>query len=181
MYKIFINAAFIVVVCFISACDYYLLDLTTGKVTINEVNGAKSGGPFIIVDGESKAYRVGDNIYDGTNYGANGNNNSCLDPGETIRYKLRVRNVGKDDAIAVHAVISTSDPWVTDLQNTNHYIRFIKGDRWSSEYVGTYYIQDNLLLSITNNTPRGHKLNFNINFTDESGNSWRDYFIIIVH
>jgi hypothetical protein len=181
MNKFFISAACIVVACLVSACDHDFLDLTAGEVTINEVKGAKSEGPYITVVGESKAYRAGSNIYDGTNYGANGNSNSCLDPGETIRYSLRVKNVGKDDAIAVHAVISTSDPWVTDLQNTNHYIGFIEKGRWNGVSIGTYYTQDNLLLSIANDTPRGHKLHFNINFTDEKGNSWHDYFIIIVH
>jgi len=176
------NILFLIfIVCIFNACDNEFLDLTTGKITINEVNGAKLDGPYISVHGDSKVYHVGNNIYDGTDYGANGNSNYCLDPGETIRYRIKVRNVGKQDAIAINAVISTNDTWVTDLQNTSHYIGFLKPEKWSGEYIGSFFTADWLLISIDSKTPRGHRLKFNIHLSDAVGNSWHDYFIIIVN
>jgi hypothetical protein len=181
MNRVFTAVFYIVAIYLFSACEDSFLDLTKGEVTINEVNGRETRGPFIVVIAKDKVYRVGDNIYDGTEFGANGNNNGSLDPGETISYIFHVRNVGNRDAIAVNIVISTDDPWVTDLQNTHHYLRFIESSRWRNERVGSFSRGDNLLISIDDRTPRGHRLNFKIAISDADGNSWHDYFIIIVN
>jgi len=183
MNKIFVTFFSIVASCLFFTCEQDFLDLTKGGVTINEVNGSRSRESFIVVAAESKVYHVGDNIYDGTEFGANGNKNNAFEPGETIGYILKVRNVGGRKAMGVNAVISTADPWVTNLQNTEHYISFIESDGWRpSASIGSSWSRgDNLLISIRNNTPRGHRLNFNIAISDANGNSWNDYFIIIVN
>ena len=60
-------------------------------------------------------------IYDDTGYSADGDNDGVLNPGETARLDIAVRNYGAGDASDIIATLSTLDPYVTIDPATSSY------------------------------------------------------------
>jgi hypothetical protein len=161
-----------------SSCDAQFLDLTSGEITIKEINGKNSKEPYIVITHESKVYYGGNNIYDKepqfNSENTSGNGNNCLDPGEKIKYDVECKNVGRTHAISVQARVTTNSPYAV-IQPETYSLGFIESER-------TYYSGQNMaiFISLNANTPHGHKLRLDITFSDNSENVWNDYCIIVV-
>jgi len=185
--------------CFSCESPYDCFDLSTGNLTIQEAIGYKTDGPYMAVTAGSKlynAYSSSSLLYDGNNYGANGNGNGAVNPGETVIYSIKVANYGKKPALNVLANISTSDEYIIDIQNTSGNIgsfaerkEIVSTDSETtvstvstdSKTIFSLNHQDNLMFTVSPYTPKGHLLKFQIVFTDTEGNRWEDYFLVMVN
>jgi len=182
----------VAIVLVLGACTPYdPFELSTGKITVQEALGYQSEEPYMAVAAKSKHYQILDAssylppLYDGNNYGANGNENGILNPGETVIYKLVVANYGKKPAYDVNAVISTDDKYVSNMTNN-------KGDIGHFKERGSYSPDDrtifsgyendkNLRFTVSPDAPPGHIIKFEIVFSDASYNTWEDYFLLTVY
>jgi uncharacterized repeat protein (TIGR01451 family) len=177
-----------IAVLFFCACPSYdFLDATSGELTVQEALGYKSEDPYMAVVAGSKHYQFSDSyystLYDGIMYGANGNNDGLLNPGETVIYEIRVANYGKKPAHGVNAVISTSDSYISNIENSSGFISSFNGrDRYSpnSRTIFNYDKEKNLKFTVSPDIPLGHIVKFDIVFSDAYGNTWRDYFLLTV-
>jgi hypothetical protein len=177
--------AIVLVLC--NCPSYEPFDLSTGKMTIQEALGYLSDDPYMAVTAESKHYYISDSyrLYDGMSYGANGNEDGILNPGETIIYELKVGNYGKKSVLGVNAVISTNDGYVSNMANTSGNIGNFKergSYRPDSKTIFAGFDREkNLRFTVSPNTPAGHIIRFEIVFSDANGNTWRDYFLFTVY
>jgi hypothetical protein len=159
------------------SCDVEFLDLTRGEAVIQEANGLDVDGPHLAVNNGSKVLRIGD-IDDSGNRGTAGNNNTCLEPGETAGINIGISNTGKKDAYAVNIAVSTADPYVGEMKNTVAYISFIE----HNEYISSYGSSINgILVPVKDTAPHGHKIRIDVDLSDNSGGSWHDYCLLIVY
>jgi hypothetical protein len=180
-----------VIVLLLGACTPYdPFELSKGELTVQEALGYKSDAPYMAVAASSKHYQITDStsyssLYDGINYGANGNENGILNPGETVFYKFRVANYGKKPVYGVSVVILTDDKYVSNMANDKGDIgHFKECGRYSPEYRTIFFGYENdknLRFTVSPDAPPGHVIKFEIVFTDASYNIWRDYFLITVY
>ena len=182
--------------CFSCESPYDCFDLSTGNLTIQEAIGYKTDGPYMAVTAGSKlynAYSSSSLLYDGNNYGANGNGNGAVNPGETVIYSIKVANYGKKTVFNVLANISTTDEYILDIQKTSGNIgsfaereKIVVSDSETivvtdSKTIFSMNHKDNLMFTVSPYTPKGHLLKFQIIFTDAEGNRWEDYFLVTVY
>lgn len=168
---------------------YDPLDLLTGEMTVQEALGYKSDGPYMAVAAESKHHKISDSyssrLYDGMSYGANGNENGVLNPGETVIYEPRVANYGQTSALSVSVVISTKDKYVSDMTNTKGDIGYFRECGRYSPDIRTIFPgskkDKNLKFTVSPNAPPDHIIKFEIVFTDAHDHVWRDYFLLTVY
>jgi uncharacterized repeat protein (TIGR01451 family) len=175
----------ITVLVFCACPPYDFLDASSGKLTVQEALGYKSDDPYMAVVARSKHYQFPDSyyFYDGLMYGANGNEDGLLNPGETVIYEIGVANYGKKPAQGVSVVISTGDSYISDIKNASGFISSFNGrDRYSPDArtIFNYNKEKNLRFTVSPNTPPGHIIKFDIVFSDAHGNTWRDYFLLTV-
>jgi len=187
------KTCFIAVVVVLGACTpYEPFELSTGKITVQEALGYQSDAPYMAVTARSKHYQITDSssysspLYDGMKYGANGNGNRILNPGETVIYTIIVTNYGKKPAYGVSVAIITDDKYVSNVANDKGEIgHFKKGDKYSPDNKRTIFSENeddkNLRFTVSPDTPPGHIIKFEIIFTDSSYNTWRDYFLLTVY
>jgi hypothetical protein len=117
----------VAVVLVLGACKPYgtPFELSTGEMTVQEALGYKSDTAYMAVTVKSKHYQrstSSSHFYDGMKYGANGNDDGILNPGETVIYQLAVANYGGSSALSVSVVISTDDEYVSDITNAKGFI-----------------------------------------------------------
>ena len=179
-----------VTVFVLGACTPYdPFELSSGKLTVQEAKGYNSESPYMAITARSKHYQFSDSsssyLDDGTEYGAHGNGDEVLNPGETVIYYVQAANYGEKPARNVSAVISTSDNYIYDVMNLSGLIGNFsrRGDyTTSSKFVfGGDRRAKNLTFTVSPNTPSGHIVRFEIVFSDIDGNSWQDYFLITVY
>lgn len=101
-----------------------------------------------------------------------GNNNGLPDYNETLTLSLAIRNVGMMDSENVTVTISSSDPYVSILDNTEYY-----GSIPSQQSVT---IPDGFGIYVAENTPDQHLVIFNILATDGTSN-WTSMFTFRVN
>jgi hypothetical protein len=162
-----------------ASCDVEFLDLTRGEVVIQEANGQDVDGPYLSVNNSSKVLRIGD-IDDSGNGGTTGNNNACLEAGETVGINIGISNTGKKDAYAVSIAVSTADPYVGEMKNTFKYIPFIEHDEYISSYSYGSSI-NGILVPVKDMAPHGHKIRIDVNLSDGNGGLWHDYCLLLVY
>jgi hypothetical protein len=182
--KMFMVAAVLVLG---NCTPYDPFDLSTGEMTVQEALGYISDGPYMAVTVESKHYQFSDSyrLYDGMNYGANGNNDGMLNPGETVIYELKVANYGKKSVLGVNAVISTNDGYVSNMANTSGNIgNFKERDSYRTDskiIFSSIEREKNLKFTVSPYAPPNHLIRFELVFSDTNGNTWRDYFLLTVY
>ncbi len=93
-----------------------------------------------------------------------GNNNQEVDFGEFISMCVDVQNVGSSDANLVNINISTIDPYIT-LINATDIINLIP----SQQIVST---NNPFTFQVSNQIPDQHDVVFDLQMTDNLGNSW---------
>ncbi len=118
-------------------------------------------------------------IYDGSANGANGNGDSELNPGEIANIKLRARNEGDSEAMMVQMVASTSDSYVSIVDDSTYTF----GDMPSYRIQSTADANTTsaLTLQIDDSTPSGHTAEIAVEFTDKFSNRWNDVFNVIIY
>lgn len=100
-----------------------------------------------------------------------GNNNGIADYNETVFLNLTMRNVGLANAENVNVTISSSDPYITLLDNTEPYDSILSGQSVSRPFGFEF--------SIAEDVPDQHKVYFNIQSTDGT-NVWNSLFLVNV-
>lgn len=102
------------------------------------------------------------------------NSNGNLDPGESIRMLIYLKNTGTDKAKGVRAVLSTEDSYVNI--GLNNYAEY--GDLAPNQEAAPLWSYYSFQLS--SSTPHGHLIDFNLDIGDGNGNSWPDTFSVPV-
>jgi len=96
-----------------------------------------------------------------------------INPGETVGLYLSVKNRGGQNAGAVTAQLSTSDPYVTIAGASD--VTFVSVPRWStSESTG------DLLLEVSAATPVPYYALFHAVLTDDRGGHWEGDFEVSI-
>jgi len=103
----------------------------------------------------------------------NGNNNGLVDFGESIYLGIQLKNVGPDNAYDVTAELSTPDSFATITDNSETY-GIIEGDD------GISYIDNAFSFDVSSSVPDGHIIEFELEITDASSNTWNASFVISV-
>ena len=146
-------------------------DLTPGTATLvvtafnmetiyDEVTVVPPGGAYIIVN----STQVDD---------SEGNNNGQADYGETVMLDVAVENVGTDIATGVDATITSTDPYVTILDDT-----FVFGTIAAGAIVngdGAFEIL------VAEDTPDNYNALFEVEFADDSKSSWFSTLSVTFH
>lgn len=104
----------------------------------------------------------------------NGNNDGVIDFGERILLDMQLVNVGPDEAIEVSATLSTDSSYVTITDDSESF-GDIAGD------FGTVNIEDAYAFDVSNQTPDGETINFNLLVIDVSDSIWNSQFSLTVH
>lgn len=104
---------------------------------------------------------------------SDGNNNGQADYSETIMLDIAVENVGSDDALGVDALINTSDPYITILNDSYTYGDVLAGAIVPGENAFEIQIADDI--------PDMYTALFSIVFTDDSDATWTGTMTIILH
>lgn len=114
-------------------------------------------------------------IHDYANYSeVTGNGNGVVDAGEELSISLGLVNVGPDDALNVEAYITTTDTYVTILDDTETYGTILADN-------GTGYVADGFSFSISSDAPDGHRVTFDLEVAGENRESWFGQFNVTVH
>ena len=122
---------------------------------------------------------VGPLVYDGhtvddDNDGeSSGDGDGIVECGETIELYVTLRNQGDGTATSVNGAISTSDPYVTWLYNTDSDYPDISGG-------GTGSNSNDFDFAVDSSTPDGHVIHFDLNITASNGGPWSDSFSVSV-
>ncbi len=101
-----------------------------------------------------------------------GNNNSIIDPGETIDMNITLTNSGMDTATGVNATLTTTDSYTTITQNYSTYPDIVSESNAISNSSYTFSVQ--------NNCPVGHQIEFVLNISADTGYSNTSAFSISV-
>jgi hypothetical protein len=163
-------------------------DLSTGALTVQGAQGYNGDGPHMAVTARSKHYQtsVGSFLYDGTRYGAQGNDDGRLNPGETVSYRIEVANYSNRTASSVSVAISTDDDYITDIKNASGSVGSFYGATDNSILLPqtifhkSYSSEGNFIFTVSPDTPPGHIIKFNIVFSAAGGKTWHDYFLLTV-
>jgi hypothetical protein len=101
-----------------------------------------------------------------------GNGNGLVDYNETVGLNLAMRNVGLSDGQDVTVTISTLDPFVDLLDNTEFYGNIPAGQSITIENGFSFYAAENI--------PDQHKVTFAVVATD-GVNTWNSQFVMNVN
>uniref|UniRef100_A0A7C6EFT5 T9SS type A sorting domain-containing protein n=1 Tax=candidate division WOR-3 bacterium TaxID=2052148 RepID=A0A7C6EFT5_UNCW3 len=99
-----------------------------------------------------------------------GNNNGRLDPGETVRLRVILKNQGNVNATNVNGTLHTSNPFITLIDSVSFYNNIAINDSAGG---------DSFIISVSPNTPQGTEVEFLINATSNQGN-WTPFFKAMV-
>jgi hypothetical protein len=145
----------------------------TGRVDNNGEISSKS--TTFYVQGVDVGPLVYDNhIVDDDNTGeSNGNGDGVVDCGETVELYVTLRNQGPDTATGVVATISTSDPYLSWLYNTDSSYPDIAGG-------GTGVNGSDFDFAVDPGMPDGHVIHFNVDAVASNGGPWSDSFDVSV-
>ncbi|MCF8369567.1 MAG: T9SS type A sorting domain-containing protein [Bacteroidales bacterium] len=126
----------------------------------DEVTVVPPGGAYVVVN----TCEVDD---------SNGNNNGQADYGETVLLDIAVENVGTDDATGVDAILTSTDPFVTILDDNHNYGTIAAGAVVAGN--GAFEIL------VSEDTPDNYMALFEIEFTDDSDASWVSTTTVTFH
>ncbi|UCE17098.1 MAG: M20/M25/M40 family metallo-hydrolase [Gemmatimonadota bacterium] len=102
--------------------------------------------------------------------GSVGNGNGYFDAGETIQVTLTLHNYGDTQADDVSGILSTNNTHVTLLDDVQTFGDIPSGE--TRESAGQFRF------AISQNAPNGRYINFSVDATSSSGQSWTTYFSV---
>ncbi len=112
-------------------------------------------------------------VDDDTSGESNGNGDGIVNCGETIELYVDLYNQGDSTATGVNATISTSDSYVTWLDNTDSSYPDISGG-------GTGTNSNDFDFAVDSSAPDGHVIHFDLDITATNGGPWSDSFNVAV-
>ena len=97
--------------------------LTSGNLllTVTKHNHQPILGTIQVVTPDLFVGYLESSVVDNPTPPSQGNGDGVVNPGETIELPVRVKNFGSQDAAAVSAVVSTTDPYATVLSGSSDY------------------------------------------------------------
>jgi Peptidase family C25/Propeptide_C25/MAM domain, meprin/A5/mu/GEVED domain/Peptidase family C25, C terminal ig-like domain len=101
-----------------------------------------------------------------------GNNNGSADFDEDILLNMILENSGQDPANTVNAILSTTDSYITILDNAQTFGTIAAG--------GTASVNDAFFFTIADNIPDQHNVNFDLQITGTADETWNSSFSITV-
>ena len=104
---------------------------------------------------------------------SDGDGDGIVDCGEAIELSVDVLNQGNVMATAVSAVLSTGDPYITFLYNSDSGYLDIPGGETATN-------SNDYDLQVDSNTPDGHVVRFDLDVTASNGGPWSDTFDVPV-
>lgn len=135
------------------------------------------------------------------------NKDGKINPGETIYMDIRIHNKGSSRAINVNSKLTTTSPYIT-LSSSEKSYGSISGNYYKTQYGAQYYANDESYkygyssnysygsysypysgtlnasygwsFTVDKNTPYNTVIPFNMEFTDQNGDTWTDSFEITV-
>jgi len=102
-----------------------------------------------------------------------GNNNGSADFNEDILLNMILENSGQVAANSVNAILSTTDPYITILDNAQTFGTIAAN--------GTVSVDNAFFFSIANNIPDQHIVNFDLQITGIADETWDSSFAITVN
>lgn len=103
----------------------------------------------------------------------NGNNNQQADINELIDIDVSLKNIGVAAANGVNAIISTSDTNVQIINPNCQFGNIAQGSSLTKQSAFT--------IKVKNNYFDQHQVEFNINISDNSSNSWNNSFGLVLN
>lgn len=112
-------------------------------------------------------------VDDDNNGQSSGDGDGIVECGETIELYVTLRNQGDGTATGVNSTISTSDPYVTWLYNTDSGYPDISGG-------GTGTNSNDFDFAVDPTIPHGHLIQFDLDISASNGGPWSDSFSMSV-
>lgn len=104
----------------------------------------------------------------------NGNQNGLLDYTETVYFTISLTNVGSEDATDVTAIISTTNPEITLIDNTEFFGTIAAG--------ATVTMENSYEITASESLPDGEMVMFDLNATSAAADeTWVSGFTVIGH
>jgi len=124
-------------------------------------------------NGGGSNYKGAKIIFDSYEFYSDDNGDNIINPGETIRLYVNLKNTGASDAQGVKVKFSSKNEYISDL-STNV---FSYGSIYAGAITNTYSI---IQFKVSKSTPAETEIVINIDIEDNNGNKWTDSFKIIV-
>ncbi len=140
-------------------CTMVVTGFNTETIYDDNVAVVPSDGPYVIFD----SCIIDD---------SNGNNNNLLDYGESVLLDITLSNVGTVQADNVDATLSTTDQYVTILDDSQNFGNIPAGQTVTQN--GAFAFE------VSGNVPDGHGIFFTLETTDATY-TWVSTFIINAH
>ena len=106
------------------------------------------------------------------------NNDQQINPGESVRLRVYLKNTGTSRALDVHATFTTGSDYITNLSN-NESVDYNTIDPGYTSY--PEFASSFLSFDVSSSVPAGTEVTFRVDITDKHQNLWEDDFIITVH
>ncbi len=110
-----------------------------------------ASGPYVLLN----STRINDVL---------GNNNQKADYNEQFALGLNLKNMGVGLATGVYAKITSSDPYLTIIQDSAYWGNINAND--------TSFVANAFKLKLANNVPDQHAVNLSLAIKDNAGNTW---------
>jgi Peptidase family C25/Propeptide_C25/HYDIN/CFA65/VesB-like, Ig-like domain len=144
----------------------------TVNLTVTKHDFIPHLGSFDIIESEQFVNSTAIIIDDDNNGTSIGNNDSFVNPGETIELVVELENFGTSIVNNVTATINSDTDFITITDNTEDFGNIPAGSTASSS--------DNFDFSVNSNVLGGSEIQLDMQIQDDSGNSWSDYLFIPV-
>jgi len=102
-----------------------------------------------------------------------GNNNGLVDYGELIHLDVDLQNLGSVDATNVSVKLSTNNQYIT-ITDSLDFTSAVNANQ-------TANISNAFTFMVDNNIPDQHQVQFQLEVTDASGNSWNSYIQMVLN
>jgi hypothetical protein len=132
-----------------------LPDNTSINFDVVATDGTNTWNSSFSITGHAAIIRMGSNII----VDSTGNNNGRLDPGESVKFKIAIRNSGTSAGRNVSAKLTTTSPYITMTTDSVVYGSVPALDS----------VRNNFLLSVNSNTPSGTGIVFLMKMYNLSG------------
>ncbi len=137
-------------------CTMVVTGFNTETIYDDDVTVIPPGGPYVIFE----SYIIDDT--------ATGNGNGSLENGEIVDIDMSVENLGTGQATNAIVTISSTDPYITIIDNTENFGNIAAGD--ISLIAGAFTIE------ASEDIPDSHMVNFELEVVAED--TWISYFSI---
>ena len=112
------------------------------------------------------------------------NGDGIINKGEAVKLQVYLKNNGTSTANKVRATITCSSSYISGLSpitSTGYYKYGLSGYDYIETVQEGYDSNSKLSFNVSNTTPAGTVITFNLSITDESNNTWTNSFSITVH